>query len=119
MSVGDDFHVQLAMAGAVEFGEEYFLPAAEREAPPFDEHRFGGADERGLDMRIGISFGVAELRAIGYEAVESAFHVMGDIGIIALVDKDAGGGVRNVEMADAGRAAGFANKFFDFRGDIF
>lgn len=100
--VGNDFDVKLAMAGAVEFGEEDFLPAAEREAARYDENRFGGADESGLDVRIGITFGVAEVRAIGDEAIERAFHVVRNVGIIALVDEDAGRGVGNVKMANAG-----------------
>jgi len=61
---------------------------------------------------------MAEERAIGDEAVERAFHVAGDVGIVAFVDQDASRGVRDVQMAEAGEAAGFAHKPFDFCGYI-
>ena len=52
-------------------------------------------------MRIGIPLRVAERGAVGHEAIERAFHVTRDIRIVALVNKNACGGMRNEEMADA------------------
>ena len=50
--VGDKLDVEFAGAGAVEFSEEDGLPATESEAALLDKYRFGGADQRGFDMRI-------------------------------------------------------------------
>ena len=52
--------------------------------------------------------------AIGDEAIEGAFHVASDIGIVAFIYDDAGGGVRDIEMAKAGLDPGIANEAFDF-----
>jgi len=56
LRVRTEFDVKFAGAGAVEFGEEDYLPAAEREAALFDEYCFGGANECRLDVRVGIAF---------------------------------------------------------------
>ena len=53
--------------------------------------------------------------AIGDETIEGAFHVASDIGIVAFIYDDAGGGVRDIEMAKAGLDAGTANEAFRFR----
>jgi len=110
--------MKFAGAGTVEFGEEDYLPAAESETALLDEDHFGGADERRLDVRVGIPFCMLEKGAIGDEAIEGTFHVAGDIGIVAFIYDDAGGGVRDVEMAKAGPDAGIANEGFDFGGDV-
>src|SRR5689334_4947185 len=67
-SVGDDFDAEAAGARAVEFGEENSLPAAELELAAGDEDCGGSADERGLDVRIGVAFGVAVIRFLRHEA---------------------------------------------------
>jgi hypothetical protein len=110
--------VKFAGAGAVEFGEEDYLPAAESEAALLDKYRFGRADEGRLDVRVGIAFRVLEKGAIGDEAIEGTLHVASDIGIISFVDDDTGRGVRDVEMAKAGLDAGTANEAFDFGCDV-
>jgi hypothetical protein len=61
---------------------------------------------------------VLEEGAIGDEAIEGAFHVASDIGVVAFIYDDAGGGVRDVEMANAGLDPGIANEGFDFGSDI-
>jgi hypothetical protein len=106
--------VEFAGAGTVEFGEEDDLPATQSEAALLDKYRFGRADERGLDVRVGIAFCVLEEGAIGDEAIEGAFHVVGDIRVVAFIDDHASGGVRHVQMANAGFDSGIANEAFDF-----
>ncbi len=111
--------MKFAGAGAVEFGEEDYLPSTQGQAALLDKYRFGGADECRLDVRVGISFCVLEEGAIGDKAIEGAFHVASDVGVVAFVHDDAGGGVRDVEMANAGIECGIANEAFDFGGDVF
>jgi hypothetical protein len=75
--------VKFAGAGAVEFGEEDYLPTTQAQMALFDEDRFGRADERGFDVRVGISLCVLEEGAIGDEAIERAFHVPRHVWIVA------------------------------------
>ena len=108
--IRDEFHAEFAGAGTVKFGEEYDLPATQSQMALFDKYCFGRADERGLDVRVGISFCVLEEGAIGDEAIEGAFHVAGDIRVVAFIDDHACGGVRHVQMANAGFDSGIANE---------
>jgi len=117
--VRDEFDAEFAGAGAVEFGEENYLPAAESEAALFDEYRFRGADERRLDVRVGIPFCVLEEGAIGDETIERAFHVPCYVWIVAFIYDDTGGGVRDVQMANARIDCGIANEAFDIGGNVF
>src|SRR6185437_14779711 len=117
--VGDDFDAEFAGAGAVEFGEEYGLPAAEREAAIFDPDGFGGADDCGFYVRIGVAFGMLVVAAARDEAVERGFDITRYRGIVAFVNENASGGVRHVQMTDAVKAAGFADDGFNFGGDVF
>jgi hypothetical protein len=112
--IWDDLNVKLAGTRAVEFSEKDGLPATQGKAAFLDEDGFGGADEGGLDVRIGIAFGVFILAGARDEPVESGFDVAGHGGIIAFVDEDACGGVRDVEIADAICYAGIADDPFDF-----
>ena len=109
---------RFARARAVEFGEEDHLPAAQREAAVLDPDGFGEPDERRLDVRIGIAFGVAIVAVVRDQPVEGRFHIARDVGIVAFVDHHAGRRVRNVEMAHAVHAAGIAHELFDFVGDV-
>jgi len=111
--------MKFAGAGAVEFGEEDDLPAAESEPALLDEYCFGGADERGLDVRVGIAFCVLEEGAIGDEAIEGAFHVAGDIRVVAFIDDHACSGVRHIQVANAGLDSGIAHEALDFGGNVF
>jgi len=52
LGIRDELDLKFAGAGAVEFGEEDYLPAAERKTALLDKYRFGRADECGFDMRI-------------------------------------------------------------------
>jgi len=61
---------------------------------------------------------VFEEGAIGDEAIEGAFHVASDIGVVAFIHDDARGGVRNVQVANTGLNPGIANEAFDFGGDV-
>ena len=116
--IGDDLDAELSCAWAIEFGEEDLLPAAEREAAALNPYGCGGANQRGLDVGIGVAFGVLEMGAVWNEAVKSTFHIAGNVGVVALVDQDAGRGVRDVEVAHAGLAGGGADETFNFGGDV-
>src|SRR6202021_3955746 len=100
--MGEGFETKFAGSGAVEFGEEDDLPAAESEPAFLDEYCFGRAYERGLAVRVGIAFCVLEEGAIGDEAIEGAFHVAGDIRAVAFIDDHACGGGRHAEMEESG-----------------
>ena len=116
--VGDDFYAEEAGAGAVEFAEEDALPAAELELAFGDEDGGGSAHERGFDVGVGVAFGVSEIAALGNQAGKGGFEIGGDVGVGVFVDDDAGGGVRDVEMADAGVDAGVVHEFGDGGGDV-
>ena len=117
-SVGDDFDAEEAGAGAVEFAEEDALPAAELEFAFGDEDGGGGAHERGLDVGVGVAFGVLIAGVLGNQAREGGFHIGGDVGVGVFVDDDAGGGVRDVKVADAGVHGGVVHEFGDGSGDV-
>ena len=133
-SVGEDFDPEAAGARAVEFAEENSLPTAELELASADEDCGGGAYERGIDVGIGVAFGVAvaadfflcpSARKVsmrwgprGNEARERGLDIGGDGGIVIFVDEHAGRGVRDVDIADAGLHAGVLNQFGDAGGDV-
>src|SRR5579862_7929573 len=94
--VGDDFDAELAGSWAIEFSEEYGLPAAEDEAAVFDPNGLGGTDERGFDVRVGIAFGVLVIAVVRDQAIECCFDVTRDGGIIAFVDDYARGSVWHI-----------------------
>src|SRR5580700_6051064 len=100
--VRDDFDAEAAGAGAVEFAEKDSLPTAELESAFGDEDGGGSAYERGLNVGVGVAFGVAVAGGLGNEAREGGFDIGGDVGVGVFVDHDAGGGVRDVKVADAG-----------------
>jgi len=103
--IRDNLDVELAMARAVELGEEYDLPPAEREAAALDKNGLRSCGQREFQMRVGVAFGVLEFQAGRDDSVECRFHVACDIGIVALVDQNSGCRVRRVEVADAIRHA--------------
>ena len=107
-----------AGAGAVELAEEDALPAAEGEAGVFDKDGGAGADQRSFDVGVGVAFGVTIARVARHKAVESGFDIAGDVGVVSFVDGDARGGVRDVEMADAGGDARRGDERLDGRGDV-
>ena len=116
--IGDDFYPDGALAWAVEFTEENSLPGAEREFAVFDECGLTRSGEDGLHVGIGVALGVLVRPCVGNQAIEDSFDVAGDVGIGVLVDDDSGGGVRNVDVADAAFHVGFADSLFDFARDI-
>jgi len=117
--VGDDFDAEAAGAGAVEFAEEDALPAAEFEFAFGDEDGGGSAHERGLDVGVGVAFGVAVGCGVFWnEAREGGLDIGSDVWVGAFVDDDAGGGVRDVEVADAGVHGGVLDEFGDGGSDV-
>ena len=116
--IGDDFYLDGALARAVEFAEEDSLPGAESEFAVIDEYDLARSGEDGLHVGIGVALGVLVRAFVGNEAIEDSFDIAGDVGIGVLVDGDPGGGVRNVDVADAAFHIGFADSLFDFAGDI-
>ena len=133
-SVGEDFDAQAASARAVEFAEENSLPAAEFELASADEDCRGGDYERGLDVGIGVAFGVAvaadfflcpSARKVsmrwgprGNQARERGLDIGGDGGIVIFVDEHAGRGVRDVDVTYAALYAGVLHHFGDAGGDV-
>jgi hypothetical protein len=116
--IGDDFYLHGALARAVEFAEEDSLPGAQREFAVFDECGLTRSGEDGLHVGIGVALGVLVRAFVGNQAIEDSFDVAGNVGIGVLVDDDSGGGVRNVDVADAVLHGGFADSLFDFARDI-
>lgn len=114
--VGDDFDAEFAGARAIEFSEEDGLPASEDEASIFDPDGFGGADKRGFDVRVGVAFGMFVIAVVRDEAIKSRFDVARDGGIVAFIDEHARGGVRNIQVANAAGASGFADERFNLGG---
>jgi hypothetical protein len=98
-AVGEDLYVEFAFAGAVEFGEENALPAAEGEFAFFDEDELCGAGEHGFDVRVRIAFGVAVWPGGGNQAIEGAFGIGGDVGVAVFVDENGSSGVGDIEEA--------------------
>jgi hypothetical protein len=83
-----------------------------------DEDGLAGSGQDGFHMRAGVAFGAA-IRAFVLDfTIEDSCDVAGDVGIGVLIDGNSGGGVRNVDVADAGFHIGFADSVFDFAGDI-
>ena len=99
--IRDNLDVELAMARAVELGEEYNLPPAEREAAVLDKNGLRTSGQRKFEVRVGVAFSVLEFQAGRNDSVECCFHVACHVGIVALVDQDSGCRVRHVEVADA------------------
>ena len=83
-----------------------------------DEDGGGSAHERGLDVGVGVAFGVLIFAGFGDEAREGGFDIGGDVGVGVFVNEDAGGGVRDVEVADAGVDGGILHQFGDGGGDV-
>src|SRR5207302_10400573 len=110
-SVGNDFDAEAAGARAVEFAEENSLPAAELELACADENRGAAADERRLDVRIGVAFDVAVAGVLGDKAREGDLDIGGDGRVITFVDEHGGGGVRDIDVTDAALYAGVLHHF--------
>src|SRR5580658_10516905 len=69
-------------------------------------------------MRIGIAFRVRGIRDARYETVECRSEILRHSRIIAFVDDHARGGVRDVDMAHAIPATGFAHGDLDLVGHV-
>ncbi len=94
------------------------MPGAESEFAVIDEYDLARSGEDGLHVGIGVALGVLVRAFVGNEAIEDSFDVAGDVGIGVLVDGDSGGGVRNIDVADAAFHIGFPDSLFDFAGYI-
>ena len=117
--VRHDFYEDGALARAVEFAEEDSLPGAESEFAVFDKDDLARSGEDGFHVRVRVAFGVAIGALVGDQPIENSFDVAGDVGIGVLVDDDSGGGMRNIDVADAAFHIGFAESLFDFAGDVY
>src|SRR2546421_13111943 len=95
-------HYHFALAPTVELTQEDALPATEEELAVGEGDGDAGADERGLDVRVGVLFRMAEAHAVlRQERAQGVEHVAGNVGVCVLVDREARGRVSNVERADA------------------
>ncbi len=117
--VRHDFYEDGALAGAVEFTKKNPLPGAESEVAVFDEDGLARSGEDGFHVRVRVAFAVAIRALVRDQAIEDPFDVAGDVGIGMFVDDDSGGGVRNIDVADAAFHIRFADSLFDFAGDIY
>src|SRR5216684_3537672 len=117
--VRHDFYQDGALARAVEFTKKNSLPGAESEFAVFDEDGLARSGEDGFHVRVRVAFGVAIPALMRDQAIEDLFDVAGDVGIGVFVDDDSGGGVRNIDVADAVFHIRFADSLFDFAGDIY
>lgn len=110
--------MEFAPPGTIKFAKKDALPAPEREFSVFDEDSFGRADKRGLDVRIGIAFGMAVIIVARHELVEGDLDVAGHIRVIVLVNDYSRRGVRNVKVANAFAHPGAAQFVRDSPGDV-
>ena len=69
-------------------------------------------------MRIGIAFGVAVRTLARNQSIEERCYIRGYIGIGVLVDCDASGGVRDINVADAAVNARLPNDRLNFAADV-
>jgi len=116
--IRDNLDVELAMARAVELGEEYDLPPAEREPAAFDKNGLRSCGQREFEVRVRVTFGVLESQAGRNDSVECCFHVACDVRIVALVDQDPACRVRHLEVADASSYARCCDELLHTRGNI-
>ena len=117
--IGLNFYIELPIARAIEFGEQYALPAAEGELGFFNEDELGCACKHCFYVGVSVAFGMLVGRIVGDEAVVSGFGVGGDIWVSMFVDQDAGRSVGDVQKADAGFYAGGIDELFDFVGYVY
>jgi hypothetical protein len=81
----------LALPGAVEFTEVESLPGSQPEPSLPDNYLYRRTEKTGLEMGIGVSLGMPEIRTLGDEAVAEPLHVAGYVRIGIFVDGDPGG----------------------------
>ena len=117
--IGDDFYQDGALPGAVEFTKKNSLPGTESEFAVFDEDGLARSSEDGFHVRVRVAFAVAIRALMRDQAIEDPLDVAGDVGIGVLVDDDSGGGMRNIDVADAAFHIGFAESLFDFASDVY
>ena len=96
----------MAPPGAVELAEVDPLPGAERQAAVDDRHHDGRAHEGGLEMGVGVSLGMPVVARRRDQARKAGEDVPRDVGVRVLVDRQAGRGVRHVDVAGAVHDAG-------------
>src|SRR5207245_10650188 len=92
-SVRNDFHAELPPARAVELAKENALPAAQAEPAILDENRLRDTREWGLDVGIGVSFGVTVRCVARRQPVKRRFEVPRNVGVIVFIDDQSGGGL--------------------------
>jgi hypothetical protein len=94
-----DFEIEMAVTRAIEFGVEDALPAAQHQFAIFDEDELAHSRENGLNVRVGIPFGMFVAGIHRDKPVECAFGVGGNIRISMFVDQDTCRCVRYVQKA--------------------
>lgn len=106
-TVGDNLDQQLAVARSIEFAEENSLPGAQDKASIFNEYHLACPCEHRFRVRIGVSLPMPIRTLVRDQSIQHASHVMGHIRVSVLVDGDTRGGMRHIDVADAGCHAGF------------
>src|SRR2546422_624254 len=109
-SVRNDFHAELPPARAVELAKENALPAAQAEPAILDENRLRDTRERGLDVRIGVSFGVAVRCVARRQPVKRRFEIPRNVGGVVFIYGQSGGGILGRQVGHAAIDAGRSPK---------
>src|SRR5438067_2955310 len=112
-------HYHFPLAPAVELAEEDSLPATEQQLAVGEGDGDARADERGLDVRVGVLLAVAEAHAVlRDERAQGVEHVARNVRVGVLVDRQARGRVAHVEVADAFARAGLAQASAHLVGEL-
>ena len=117
--ISDDFDEDVALPRAIEFAEEDSLPGTKNELAAFDEDGLAGARENRFHVGVGIAFSVAIRALVWDKGVEDSLHIRRDIRIGVFVDRNAGCGVWNIDVAEPLLNHGIANGVFDFPCDVY
>src|SRR5205807_10592443 len=104
-SVRNDFHAELPPTRAVELAKENALPAAQAEPAILDENRLRDTRECGLDVRIGVSFGVTASCVARRAPVKRRVEAPRNVGVILFTDGLPGRRMSHRQVAHAVRDA--------------
>ena len=94
------------------------MPRAEAQFSAPDWCCGGCTDQRGLDVRVGVALRMPITRIFADELSQLRFDVAGNVGIGALVDRHACGGVLHEYVADAFRHPRTLDQFIYLVSDV-
>lgn len=111
LSRGSDQHVPVP--GTVELAEVESLPGSERQAAIDNRYPEREPHQRGLDMGIGVPFGMPVMPGHRYQPGKTGEDIPRDVRVSVLVDGQAGGRMGHVH----GAGTGGDPCFFKFSGN--